>query len=97
MSIVRRIGPGSAFKVGMVVYAVFGFVVAVFMFMVARMVPLANQPNQPALLNMVFFGPTAIIVLPLVYGLMGGILGAIGALIYNLASRWVGGLQVDIN
>jgi hypothetical protein len=38
----------------------------------------------------------AVILCPIVYGLIGGIGAAIGAFIYNLASGWVGGLEVDI-
>ncbi|PYU25407.1 MAG: hypothetical protein DMG30_05460 [Acidobacteria bacterium] len=31
------------------------------------------------------------------YALIDGVFAALGALIYNVASRWVGGLQIDIN
>jgi hypothetical protein len=34
---------------------------------------------------------------PICYGLIGGIFGALTAVIYNLAAGWVGGLEVDIN
>ena len=39
----------------------------------------------------------AVIVCPIVYGIIGGIAAVIGALIYNLASSWVGGVEVEIN
>jgi hypothetical protein len=42
-------------------------------------------------------GLTAVIVCPIVYGIIGGIAAVIGALIYNLASGWVGGVEVEIN
>jgi len=31
------------------------------------------------------------------YGIVGGIGGAIGAVIYNLVAGWVGGIEVDIS
>jgi len=39
----------------------------------------------------------AVIFCPIVYGVIGGIAAVIGALIYNLASNWVGGVGVEIN
>jgi len=39
----------------------------------------------------------AVIVCPIVYGIIGGIAAVIGALIYNLASSWVGEVEVEIN
>jgi hypothetical protein len=33
--------------------------------------------------------------IPIVYGVMGFIAGAIGALIYNLMAKWVGGIQIE--
>ena len=41
-------------------------------------------------------GIGAVIVLPITYGIMGFIAGAIGAAIYNLVSGWVGGLELEV-
>ena len=42
-------------------------------------------------------GLGAIILFPILYGIVGGIAGVIGAAVYNLAAGWVGGLEVDIS
>ena len=42
-------------------------------------------------------GVFAVIDLPVVYWIVGGVATAVSALVYNLASGWVGGLQVEIN
>ncbi|HEY1802568.1 MAG TPA: hypothetical protein VGG46_16700 [Terriglobales bacterium] len=34
--------------------------------------------------------------IPIVYGICGFIGGAIGALIYNLLAKWVGGIQIEL-
>lgn len=34
--------------------------------------------------------------IPLVYGAIGFVAGAIGALIYNLMAKWVGGIQIEL-
>jgi hypothetical protein len=41
-------------------------------------------------------GVSAIPIMPIMYGLLGGIVLAISAAVYNLVARWVGGLEVDI-
>jgi hypothetical protein len=35
--------------------------------------------------------------LPILYGVMGFIFGAIGAAIYNVASRTIGGLEMELD
>jgi hypothetical protein len=42
------------------------------------------------------FGLGSIIIFPILYGLIGGVVVAIVAAIYNLAASWVGGLQIDL-
>ncbi len=43
------------------------------------------------------FGLGAVIIFPILHGIIGAIAGAIGAAIYNLAAGWVGGFEVDIS
>jgi hypothetical protein len=101
MANVRRIGPGSAFKVGLVSYAILGLVLGIFMAllsMAAGTLGTLGQSSAPgAKLLGLGMGFGAIIFFPLVYGVFGGIFSAIGAFIYNLVAGWVGGLEVDIS
>ena len=94
MTVLKRIAPASAFKVGFVVYGLLGL----FLGAVCSAIALAGLQFAPHA-HMPFagrIGVFAIIICPIVYGLLGAIGAAIGALIYNLASGWVGGLEVDI-
>jgi hypothetical protein len=101
MAIVRRVGPGSAFKVGLVLYALIGLVVGICMALVSMVVGTLGSVGQSAVPGARLFGFGmgfgAIIFFPLFYGLVGGIFAALGAAVYNLAAGWVGGLEVDIN
>jgi len=36
------------------------------------------------------------IFMPVIYGVMGFIFGVIGAAIYNLVARWIGGIEVEV-
>jgi hypothetical protein len=101
MATVKRIGPGSAFKVGLVVYAFLGLIIGVLMAMFSMVAgSLGSLGGGGATGARAFgfgFGLGAIIIFPILYGIIGGIAGAIGAVVYNLAAGWVGGLEVDIS
>ncbi|MBZ5596879.1 MAG: hypothetical protein LAN83_01040 [Acidobacteriia bacterium] len=94
MAIVKRIGPASAFKVGLVSYGLLGLIAGVFCSLIAlagiSFAPHARMPFAGAI------GVFAVILCPIVYGIIGGVASVIGALIYNLASGWVGGVEVEI-
>jgi hypothetical protein len=95
MAVVKRVAPGSAFKVGLVMYAIVGLILGVFCSLIALVgAPFARSLHMP--FAGAFVGVFAIIICPIVYGIIGGIVAVISALIYNLAAGWVGGLEVDI-
>ncbi len=41
------------------------------------------------------FGLAAIIILPIMYGIMGFVAGGIGAWFYNLIAGWIGGIGIE--
>jgi hypothetical protein len=43
------------------------------------------------------FGIAFAILAPVLYGLMGFVTGGIGALLYNLLARWVGGFELELD
>ena len=94
MTFVKRVGEFSALKVGFVVYALFGLLAG----LVCSGLAFAGMPFGLEA-RMGFNGILRLLPLilcPLFYGIIGAIVTFIGALIYNLASRWTGGLEVDI-
>jgi hypothetical protein len=101
MATLKRIGPGSAFKVGLVVYASLGLLVgicmALFSMVAGSLTGLAGADASTT--RMLGFGTgfSAVIIFPILYGIVGGIGGAIGAAVYNVVAGWVGGIEVDIN
>ena len=93
MANVKRIGPKSAFMVGLVTYAILGLIVGA-MIACFSLVKGAGTVGRP--FGFVF-GFGAIIVFPIIYGISGAICGGIGAAIYNLVAGWIGGLEMDIS
>ena len=100
MARVKRIHPASAFRLGLVVYAIFGLIVGVCLGLFYTLVGSLGStlPNASPGMRMLGlgFGLASMIILPIGYAIIGAIGGAIGAAIYNLAAGWVGGLEIDI-
>jgi hypothetical protein len=94
MAVVKSIGKFSALKVGFLVFAVLGLVAGLLSsgFAFAGM-PLGLEARMGF---KGIFVLLPLILCPLFYGIIGAIVTFVGALIYNLASRWTGGLEVDI-
>lgn len=101
MATLKRVGPGSAFKIGLVLYAFLGLIVgicmALFSMMAGSLGGMAGAATPGARALGFGFGLASIIIFPLMYGIIGGIGGAISAALYNLVAGWVGGLEVEIN
>jgi len=112
MATVRRVGPGSAFKIGLILYGILGLLLGIVMACISMVagsfgglghsaVPAAGGTATAVSWDLRSFafgtGFGAMIFFPLLYGLFGGIFAAVGAVLYNLVAGWVGGLEVDIS
>ena len=102
MATLKRIEPGSALKIGAIIYAFIGLVIGIVAACVSLVAgSLAGMGDSGMGISARAFGfgmgVGAIIVFPIVYGIIGAIGFGIGAVVYNLAARWVGGVQVDIS
>ena len=97
MMIIRNIHPVSAFKVGFIINGFFGLVLGAFCTVAAVFAtPFIHQMHTTMFgAAGAYMGYFAIVLCPLVYGMIGGIGAAIGALIYNLAAGWFGGLEIE--
>jgi hypothetical protein len=98
---ITRIAPLQAGKMMGVLYACMGLI---FMpiFMLAA---IGGAFAQHAQAQTASAAPAAVaagvmfavgLFMPVIYGVMGFILGIIGAAIYNLVARWIGGIEVEV-
>lgn len=46
--------------------------------------------------GMMAFGVGFAIFMPVLYAVMGFVFGALGAVIYNVIAKWVGGIEVEV-
>jgi len=83
--IIRRIDPMSFAKIFAVIYAVMGMIGGIFFAVIGSAIPGMGSS----------FGLGAIILFPILYGVIGFIVTAIMAWIYNLVAGWVGGVRIE--
>lgn len=88
---IQRVHPMSFAKVSAFVYAFMGLIIGAFCALFA----LAGTGVGKGMPFGAFFGVGAIIILPILYGVIGFIGSLIGAAIYNFAANVVGGIVFD--
>lgn len=95
----KRIAPLPAGKMLGALYGVMALLIVPFMLMfmalgsfAARSHGGADAPPLPLMFGM---GVGFLVMLPVFYALMGFVTGLIGACVYNLLTKWVGGFEFD--
>jgi hypothetical protein len=98
--VIRRFGVFSAAKIYAVVMAGMGLVIGVplgIIMMIFGAAMMAGGGNSAAGGGVgIGIGIFYMIGLPIMYGILGFIFGAIGALIYNIAAGIIGGLEMEL-
>ena len=89
----KRIAPVQLGKMLAVLYGIMGLLV-VPVFLIASAAA-ANLPAQQRA-GMMALGAGFAFLAPVLYAAMGFVFGAIGALIYNLVAKWIGGIEVEV-
>jgi hypothetical protein len=83
---IKRFSIGQSAKFLAVLYALFGLIFTPFFLLVDMFAPEGTAG----------FGTMFALAMPIIYGVMGIVGGAIGAALYNLVAGWVGGIEVEI-
>jgi ABC-type phosphate transport system permease subunit len=96
---IKRIDPLQLGKILAVIYGLLSliFVVPFFlMFLAASAFSGAGRNGFEAPTIMISgFGLMMIIIMPIMYAVMGFIAGVVGAFIYNVVAKWIGGIEVE--
>jgi len=97
--VLKRVGVLSAAKISAAVNAsmglIFGCIVAVISMVGAGFAAATQTSGAPPWMG-ALFGVGALVVLPIFYGVLGLVGGAIAAALYNLFSGLVGGLELEM-
>jgi hypothetical protein len=91
----KKIGILSAGKIAGLFGIIYGLIMGIFYsFVYSKSSTLAALGQQiPAVITTL--GYASIIVMPIILGVAYFVAGIVGALIYNLLARWVGGVKLE--
>ena len=95
--VLKSIGVMSAAKIVAVMYAVMGLIGGLMFAAILSMMPFAMEgPEAPPSWLAPMFGVGSILIMPIVYGVIGFCVGAIGAVIYNGLAGVIGGVELRL-
>ncbi len=101
MHTVKSVGVFSVAKIMGCVYGCIALIFVPFLLLagvmgaMGAMAGAGNHSNPLAALGVIGIVLLSLFI-PIFYGLMGFIFGALGALIYNLMAKWVGGIEIEL-
>lgn len=95
---IRRIDALSCAKVVGALYAVIGlFAGGIFTLFALLGTALGTAREGPEALFGLLFGVGAVLLFPIMYGILGFLGGLIGSSLYNVAAGVVGGIQIELS
>jgi hypothetical protein len=94
---IKRFEPLSVMKIAAICYALLGLLEGAIFSIFFASIPFAtkNGANMPRFLGPVF-GVLAIVFFPILFAVIGAIGGGLGTAIYNVAAKYVGGIEVEV-
>jgi hypothetical protein len=97
--VIRRVGVWSIGKIAAALYSTIGLLAGLLFAGISLIstgfAEAARSEDFPVWLAPLF-GVGAIVVLPILYGILGLLIGTVGAAIYNLVAGAVGGIEIEI-
>jgi len=94
--ILKRIDPISCAKVNGVLYALLGLIMGLFFSLFSFVGAVFGAGSDAGMFGAIF-GLGAIILMPIFYGVLGFIGGAIIAWLYNKIATYMGGVEVEFD
>lgn len=96
MARIRRIGVKQTAKFVALFYFFVSLVFTLPIFLITLFLGTGGGTQGSMPFGGAVFGGIFILLLPLFYAVMGGVMTLVGAFLYNLIAKWVGGIEVEI-
>lgn len=96
---INRIDAMAVGKLLGVLYGILGLVAGLFLAVMGGIGAVAggNAAGAPAAVGGVVFAILMLVLMPLIYGAIGFVAGALGALIYNVCAGFIGGIVIEVD
>ncbi len=94
MHIIKSVGVLSVAKIMGLIYGCMGLIFAPLFLLFGLLGTLVGQSKAPFA---GVFGIVFAVAMPIAYGIIGFLTGAIGSLLYNLFAKFVGGFELELD
>lgn len=97
MRTIKKFDVLSVMRISAICYGLMGLLEGAILSAVFLVMPMASpaQQQMPPWMG-ALFGGLSVIFFPILFGLMGAVIGVLGAVIYNGSAKYVGGIQVEV-
>jgi hypothetical protein len=97
MRTIKKFEVVSVMRISAICYGLMGLIEGAIFSVIFLVMPMASPAQQQMAPWMgALFGGLSVIFFPILFGLMGAVIGALGAVIYNGSAKYVGGIQVEV-
>src|SRR4029077_19013388 len=93
--VIKRIGPVSCARISGTLYALFGLIGGAFISLFALAGGMTSNRAGGAMFGAIM-GVGAIVMMPIIYGLIGFVVTLVSAWLYNIVAGLVGGVEIDV-
>ena len=90
---IKRFSPLQLGKMLAVLYGIMGLIFIPFFLLISLVG--GGLPAEQRV-GMMAMGAGFALFMPIIYAAMGFVFGALGALIYNVVAKWIGGIEVEV-
>ncbi|QDH78468.1 hypothetical protein FKX85_05245 [Echinicola soli] len=94
---IKRFGVVQTASMFAIVYFVFMAIIMIPFGLIMTVVGLSGFSDHSHFLNGFGAGGIFFVFLPFIYAGIAFVMTAIGCLVYNLAAKWIGGIEVEID
>jgi hypothetical protein len=94
MRVIKSVGVLSVARIMGLIYGALGLIFMPF-FLLMGVLGMVTGGGHAAISGVA--GIVLALMIPVLYGGLGFIMGAIGALLYNVFAKWAGGIEVEVN
>ena len=92
---IKSVTPLQYGKMSAAIFGALGLVLFPFI-LIATVIPAIMSRGDTSVPVLVLTAVFVAVLCPVVYGLMGFLMGVIGAWLYNLMARWLGGIEIEL-
>lgn len=96
MKKIKKFNPMSVMKMAAICYAALGLLEGILFAVIFSAIGATGMPPETPRFIAPLFGVASIFIFPCLFAVIGAIGGGLGAVIYNVAARFVGGIEVEV-